>query len=81
MCVDFSKAFDSIEHEMIRSVMGYFGFGVNMIGMVMTLLNDRKSRILIYGVGYSNAIVTSYYIGHEKPRAASLPQRTEEMKM
>jgi hypothetical protein len=43
--VDFAKAFDSFEHEMIGSVMEFFGYGNRMKMMVMTLLNDRKARI------------------------------------
>ncbi len=55
MCVDFAKAFDSIEHAMIQNVLEFFGFGGVMCGMVMTLLNDRKSKI-IFGSGYSGDI-------------------------
>jgi hypothetical protein len=40
---------------MIRNVMEYFGFGEIMTGMVMTLLNDRKSRIILES-GYSGDI-------------------------
>ncbi len=53
--VDFAKAFDSVEHEMIRSVMLYFGYGEVMTTMVMTLLNDRKSRVILED-GYSESI-------------------------
>jgi exonuclease III len=31
MCVDFAKAFDSVEHGMIQNVMRFFGFGNVMI--------------------------------------------------
>jgi hypothetical protein len=55
MCVDFAKAFNSVEHGMIRGVMKFFGFGLNMTEMVMTLLNGRKSRI-IFENGYSFSI-------------------------
>jgi exonuclease III len=55
MCVDFAKAFDSVEHSMIQNVMRFFGFGNIMIGMVMTLLNDRKARIILES-GYSEDI-------------------------
>ncbi len=55
MCVDFAKAFDSVEHLMIRNVMKFFGFGEIMTGMVMTLLKDRKSRIILED-GYSGDI-------------------------
>jgi hypothetical protein len=55
MCIDFAKAFDSVEHLMIRNVMKFFGFGEIMTGMVMTLLKDRKSRIILED-GYSGDI-------------------------
>jgi hypothetical protein len=55
MCVDFAKAFDSVEHEMIRNVMEFFGYGQVMVGMVMTFLKVRKSRIILES-GYSESI-------------------------
>ncbi len=36
LCVDFSKAFDSVEYEAIRGVLNFFNFGPNMVRMVMT---------------------------------------------
>ncbi len=56
MCVDFAKAFDSVEHEMISNVLTFFGFGDYMVKMVNTLLNDRKSRIIFEG-GYSEDVI------------------------
>ncbi len=56
MCVDFAKAFDSVEHEMISNVLTFFGFGDYMVKMVSTLLNDRKSRIIFEG-GYSEDVI------------------------
>jgi hypothetical protein len=55
MCVDFSKAFDSVEHKMIGNVLEYFGFGIVLQRMVMTLLRDRKSRVILVN-GYSETI-------------------------
>jgi hypothetical protein len=49
LCVDFSKAFDSIEHEAIRNCLKFFNMGNVMVGMVMTVLNDRKARIILDG--------------------------------
>ncbi len=43
--VDFVKAFDSVEHEYIRKSLVHFNLGPNLVGMVMTLLNDRKASI------------------------------------
>jgi hypothetical protein len=66
MCVDFAKAFDSVEHAMIKNVLEFFGFGEVMTGMVMTLLKDRKSRIILDG-GYSEDII----IGRGTPQRDS----------
>ncbi len=56
LCVDFSKAFDSVEHEAIRGVLNFFNFGPNMVRMVMTLLNGRKSRVIMED-GYTVAAI------------------------
>ncbi len=45
LMIDFVKAFDSIEHSFIKQAMSFFGFGENLIGMVQTLLTDRRSCI------------------------------------
>ena len=45
LCIDFVKAFDSVEHEFIRNVLKLFHYGERFIGMVMTLLNARKARV------------------------------------
>ena len=46
LCVDFNKAFDSIEHACVSSVLKFFNFGENMVGMVSTILRDRTARVL-----------------------------------
>ncbi len=56
MCVDFAKAFDSVEHKLIQNVLEFFGFGNVMTSMVMTLLKDRRARIILEG-GYSEDII------------------------
>jgi exonuclease III len=55
LCVDFSKAFDSIEHEAISNILKFFNFGQGMVKMVMTLLKGRKARVIM-GDGYSTDI-------------------------
>jgi hypothetical protein len=55
LCVDFSKAFDSVEHAAVSKIMEFFNFGPVMTGMVMTLLNGRKARVIMEG-GYSEDI-------------------------
>ena len=47
LCVDFSKAFDCVEHEFITKVLGFFNYGDNMVGMVKTILQNRQGRILL----------------------------------
>ncbi len=55
LCVDFSKAFDSIEHAAIGNILEFFNFGQVMVKMVMTLLKGRKARVIM-GDGYSTDI-------------------------
>jgi hypothetical protein len=55
MCVDFLKAFDSVEHQAVKMVLEFFNFGNNMVNMVMTLLNGRKARVIMEE-GYSSDI-------------------------
>jgi hypothetical protein len=45
LLVDFVKAFDSVEHEYIRKCLEDFNLGPVLIGMVMTLLKDRKASV------------------------------------
>ncbi len=45
LLVDFVKAFDSVEHEYIRKCLEFFNLGPVLVGMVMTLLRDRKASI------------------------------------
>ena len=47
LCVDFSKAFDCVEHEFITKVLGFFNYGDIMVGMVKTILRNRQGRILL----------------------------------
>jgi hypothetical protein len=56
LCVDFSKAFDSLEHEAILACMKFFNFGNLMTNMVATILKDRKARIIVED-GYSETFM------------------------
>jgi hypothetical protein len=47
LCVDFSKAFDSIEHGFIIKVFKFFNFGPQMCNMVRVILKNRKSFIIM----------------------------------
>ena len=46
VCIDFKKAFDSLDHDFIISVLNKFGFGPNFVTWVKTLLDDFKMRVL-----------------------------------
>ncbi len=45
LMVDFIKAFDSVEHNFIKKSMEFFNIGPVLVGMVMTLLTERKACI------------------------------------
>jgi hypothetical protein len=63
LCVDFNKAFDSVEHVFINRVMEFFKFGPRFTGMVMTLLRGRTSRITV-----NNGYTDSFTIGRGTPQ-------------
>jgi Reverse transcriptase (RNA-dependent DNA polymerase) len=45
--VDFSKAFDTIEHNFIGSVLNYFNFGSDMKNMVKVILTNKEGQIIM----------------------------------
>ena len=49
LCVDFSKAFDSIEKKFIdnTNTLAFFGNGPKMRRMVETILNNREARVIL----------------------------------
>jgi len=47
LCVDFVKAFDSVEHAFIKKVLEFFYFGEGMVSKIMILLHDRKARVIL----------------------------------
>ena len=49
LLVDFSKAFDSIEHSFIDSTLAKFGFGANFSSWIKLLLTKRFACITLAG--------------------------------
>ena len=46
LCVDFSKAFDSVEHLFIDNTLAFFRYRLVMRKMEATILNNRVSRVI-----------------------------------
>ena len=49
LLIDFSKAFDSIEHSYIESAMEAFGFGPTFRSWIALLLKQRFSQVVMAG--------------------------------
>ena len=49
LLVDFSKAFDSINHDFIYNALRTFNFGPNFIKGIKLLLTDRESAVNVGG--------------------------------
>ena len=47
LCVDFSKAFDSVEHLFIDNTLAFFRYRPVMHKIVATILNNRVSRVIM----------------------------------
>ena len=47
LLIDFSKAFDSINHEFIYESLNFFNFGRYFVKIVKTVLNSRKCYLMI----------------------------------
>ena len=47
LCVDFSKAFNSIEKKFIDNTLAFFGYGPRMRRMVETILSNREARVIL----------------------------------
>ena len=46
VCIDFCKAFDTLNHKFILNVLRIFGFGPNFVKWVEILLKDFNMRVL-----------------------------------
>jgi hypothetical protein len=48
--LDFEKAFDSLEHELILQVMLHGGFGPRWMSWIRDILRSGTSSVLLNGV-------------------------------
>jgi retron-type reverse transcriptase len=48
--LDFEKAFDTVEHELILQVLSHRGFGPKLLGWVRNILQSGTSSVLLNGV-------------------------------
>jgi hypothetical protein len=48
--LDFEKAFDTVEHELILQVLSHRGFGPKWLGWVRNILQSGTSSVLLNGV-------------------------------
>jgi hypothetical protein len=79
MCVDFSKAFDSIKHTAIDECLKFFNFGTYMRGMVKTILNDRKARIFFNAV--KNILLLINLAQHRTPPPPAWGRGSKHVKL
>ena len=47
--IDFSKAFDSINHNFIQSVLKMYGFGPIILNWIRTFFTNRDAQVLMRG--------------------------------
>lgn len=53
--LDFSKAFDFLNHQILLSVLHYIGFDGNAISLLESYLSDRQQRVTVGGAYSRNA--------------------------
>lgn len=45
--LDYTKAFDFLNHEILISILHYVGFSQNAVGLISSFLSDRTQRVII----------------------------------
>lgn len=53
--LDYSKAFDLINHRLLLAVLHYFGFGADALALLSSYLIGRKQRVLLNSI-FSEAL-------------------------
>lgn len=57
--LDFSKAFDTIDHRLLCSKLKYYGFDSCAIGLMSSYLRDRSQKIVVNGISSGTASILS----------------------
>ena len=47
--LDYSKAFDRINHQLLLAILHYYGFGEDSLAMIQSYLENRLQRVRIKG--------------------------------
>ena len=49
MKLDFAKAFDRVDHQLLMKKLNNFGVGGNVLEWFCSYLKDRRQRVVIHG--------------------------------
>jgi len=52
--LDFSKAFDTLDHNLLLAKLKYYGFDETSVSFFRSYLSERKQRVVLEGQAYSN---------------------------
>ena len=47
--MDFSKAFDCLNHELLIAKLSAYGFSISALWLIHSYLNERKQRVKMNG--------------------------------
>ncbi|KAF2887633.1 hypothetical protein ILUMI_18540 [Ignelater luminosus] len=57
--LDYSKAFDKINHKVLISVMHYLGFGSNAMNLLKSYLRQRIQRVVLANASSDHCVIRS----------------------
>ena len=57
--LDYSKAFDRINHRLLLAILHYYGFSENALAMMHSYISDRRQQVKLEGAFSSSVNVSS----------------------
>jgi len=57
--LDYSKAFDTINHEVLLSILRYIGLGVSAVSLFTNYLSERRQKVVLCGKASLSSVVCS----------------------